>query len=771
MCNGAETVWHKYVELNGKQAYGFYCNATAQLQNSSNFIRFTQMQPNLTYVTQVKFRKCAMDFVLDQCKSVKKLNALDMSYSDYDRLNFTSGTFDNLKTINASNNRLNEISSIRFAQPSKIIEIDVSYNHIQRIDATTFANTTQLLRINLASNNLTAIDAAAFNRLAHLQSIDLSKNQLQTLEPLQNNHQLQVIWATENPISSFHCEHFVKMPAVSVFISWNRVKKLDFTCKKSTMQFRTILNGTVDAVKMHHSPITQSNDSEIHCTAGSMTQIESCTIGGRNRFRNITQLLQCFGVKFKRLMVSGSNFTATPSTLQRFTELEWLNLKDGALNEFDFRTVQHQNKLTRLDLSANHLKEVKNVQLLGQLNLIREFKISGNQLRNIREILANLKGPIKWLDLADNFVGKVNGTMFQRFKNLTTLKLSNNSLTILGDHNPFDAIKELSIFDISENDLTSMNFSILASTLHQLTRFYAKNCQLTNATGLIRLFDGQRLLELDLSGNDFGSEKFGVDTFKALVKLQYLNLNNVNLETFNFHWLLFNRELRAVKLSSNKLRSIDMTTAVLVNLKRLDVDDNELSDLNGMQRSAVPALDYMAISNNWLKCELLIRLQESFNGLKFIGEPLLHQKHGQNCYFNIRQTMHERKIYYGISILMAIAIASIAMIFVTWHFYCRKPKLTPKEEILRKIRQSMRESEYFSPNFQIPDDTDRYSGVDEYNAENNDIYDTISLEKHNYDHLQFDTDPMPFDESNNENYSHIGLMNGQILARNLTSRL
>lgn len=787
LCDAAEKFWCKFTE-NGKQTYGFYCDATAadmelyeqqQQFNRTNCIQFSQMQPEMTFVTQLKFHACDFDFLLQQCKRAAFLKAIDISHSKYDRLQFDHDLFGHIKVLNVSHNRLLEISPTLFNRMSKISEIDFSYNSLQRIDAITFANASQLIRIDLSNNNLTTIDDTTFANSTHLQSIDLHRNQIQTLQPLQNIRQLQVIRATENPLTLFDCDDFAKMDTINVSISWNRMKKLNLACKKSTTPFRVISNGTAELVVLHHNAqISLANDSEIHCTAGSMTHIESCTIAGRNKFKNIAQLLECFGAKIKRITLSGKvlDGSSTPTlatAFQRFTELEWLNLKDAALSEFDLRTIQQQTHLLRLDLSQNDLKELKNPSLLLRFNWLREFKISGNQIRNVQEIIASLKDSIKWLDLSDNFVGNVNASTFQRLENLTTLKLSNTSLAMSED-NPFRAIKNLSIFDVSQNNLSAVDFSRLAGTLRQLTRLYAANCRLSNATDLIRYLGEQQLLELDLSGNDLAAEKFTVDTFKRLTKLQHLHLNDANLRTFDFDWLQYNRELRALKLSDNQLHSIEMTTmTVMKGLKRLDLDGNDLVRLNALKRSNVPQLDYLAISKNRFECDHLIQVQQIFAGVKLIGNPLQHQKHGENCYLNAmnrtKRGIDERKIY-AISILIAIVFISLAMILVTWFFCCRKPKLTRSEEMLKRIRQSMRESEYFVPNFQIPDD--EHYDVDELqDANNDDIYDEISLRKNDYDHLHFDTDPMPFDDDNNDNYLHVGLINGRIASRNVTSRL
>lgn len=761
-CDAADIFWCKFTE-NGEQTYGFYCGGTAvsdakshqkedqpQHPNNTNCLQFSRIQPNLTLVTQLKFHKCDFDFVIQQCKSAEYLNVIDISYSDYQHLNFADFAFHHLEVVNASNNNL------------------------QRIDANTFANATQLLRIDLSRNNLTSIDTAAFTTLIHLEWIDLSKNQIQTLESLQNNRKLRTIRAMENPISSFDCNNFAKMNNVSVFISWNRIKKFELTCKKPTTQFRVISNATNELVALHNNAIT-SSVSEIYCSAGSMTQIDSCAIAGRNRLENITQFLQCLGTKIKRLTLSGTNArnSLDSATFQRFVVLEWLNLKDTSLSEFDIHALQRQmNTLTQLDISQNRLTELKSASLLGSFNSLREFKASGNQIQNTQGIIANLRESIKWLDLADSFVGEINATTFQRFENLTTLKLSNTSLTFSGNRNPFHAIKNLNILDLSENDLSALDFSILASTLSQLTRFYAVNCHLTNATNVIQYLGEQQLLELDLSSNNFTDETVTVHTFKRLKKLQYLHLNGVNLRTFDFNWLKYNQELRVVKLSNNELHSIHIET-VMVNLKRLDLDGNDLINLNDMKRSILPQLDYLAISRNNFECNELMELQKNLAGVKFIGEPLQQQKHGRNCCLNldIQPVMNDRSKY-AIIIAITIVIVSLAMIMMTYLFFCRKPKLTRSEKILKKIRQSMRDSEYFVPNFQIPDDNDGPYDMDGCFNENNDVYETISLGKHEYDHLQFDTDPKPFnDDDDDENYLHIGLMNAQIPSRNLTSRL
>lgn len=778
LCDAVVQFWCKFSE-NGLHTNGYYCDSTPEEFEQQHGIdsycsQFMQSQPNVTFVSQFKFRKCDFDFINQKCKRAEYLRVMDISYSNLDRLNFEPNLFDGLKVLNASHNRLTEVSPTL----PKLSEVDFSYNKLQHIDANTFANASQLIRIGLSNNNLTTIDDAAFTALIHLQSINLSGNQIQTLEPLQNNRQLQIIRAIDNPISTFDCDYFTKMDTISVLISWNRLKKLNLACKKSTTPLRVISNGTAELIVLHHSAISQANDSEIHCTAGSMTHIESCTITGRNTFRNVTQLLTCFGAKLKRLTLSGIilNRTATAaltSTFQRFTELEWLNMKDTALTEFDFRAIQHQIHLMRLDLSLNNLSELKNPSLLLRFSLLREFKVFGNQIQNTAEIIASLKESLKWLDLSDNFVGMVNRSTFQRLEYLTTLKLSNTSLMLPGNQNPFEVIKNLSIFDVSQNNLSAVNFGQLAGTLGQLTRFFAANCQLSNASNVIRYLGEQQLLELDLSGNDFSGGKFTDDTFKRLTKLQNLHLNDANLRSFNLDKLRFNREIRALKLSDNKLQSIEMRIA-MENLKRLDLDGNELIHLDGL-RSMMPQLDYLAISKNRLECEYLIQLQRIFAGVKLIGDPFQHQKHRKNCYLKMNNNqvgmgMNERKKY-AIGLLIAIAVMPIAMIFVTWFFCCRKPKLTRSEETLKRIRQSMRDSEYFVPNFRIPDEDDEDEHLEDL-QENNEIYEEIPLEKqHDYDHLHRSTDPMPFEDDSNENYLHIGLINGRISSRNVTNRL
>lgn len=96
------------------------------------------------------------------------------------------------------------------------------------------------------------------------------------------------------------------------------------------------------------------------------------------------------------------------------------------------------------------------------------FNISGNQLRNVYDVIEFFESSVEILDLSFNFLGNLNSITFSRFRNLRNLILSHSNLTYI----PLNAFLELSllrILDLSHNDLSSLDFGDkVFSQLHTL---------------------------------------------------------------------------------------------------------------------------------------------------------------------------------------------------------------------------------------------------------------------------------------------------------------
>ena len=113
----------------------FYCtnfDGTTPVNCSMAFY-FTLESYNKSKVTHLKAGGCGDDRISWLVDEIPNLRSLDISHSgivSLDTLNLTSGQ---LKKVNASYNRLSEISRSFFAHIPNVTEVDFSHNHLHGI--------------------------------------------------------------------------------------------------------------------------------------------------------------------------------------------------------------------------------------------------------------------------------------------------------------------------------------------------------------------------------------------------------------------------------------------------------------------------------------------------------------------------------------------------------------------------------------------------------------------------------------------------------------
>lgn len=563
-------------------------------------------------IQHFKARRCHPSSVLATINNLRNLISVDISYCGFETLDYFASNQERLTKINASHNGLN-VTESGLAGVS-VTEIDLSYNKLDRIESDAFGGAVQLLKIHLSHNSISFLADDAFTSLTNLEFIDLSHNNIHWIDMFRNNKKLKTLLVANNPIFSIDCNNFLKMSSVSVILSWQNVRYLYTNCEGT--QFHVFLNSKHEAIV--------PGSREIHCNEQGFEEIQQFT-AGRNKIENVSKMMQCFGATLKELHLSG-NFVGKLNTtiFNRFTNLEWLSLSDTTLLDFNFDMLEMQKKLERLDVSFNNLKSVNPMALENFKNL-SHFIAAGSQLENTLEIIQHLMPSMKYLDLSGNLVGKVNASTFEKLGSLETLKLNNTNL-VIADVNPFEQLKSLNTLDLSKNHLNNVNFSMLSTTLNGLIEFNAANCRIEDILDVVRHL-GVALSMLDLSGNHLASARLNTDSFKALINLNYLDLSCTNIEHFNFSAFKYQMQLRFLNISYNRLRNADLAefTGALV---KLDLEGNDLIEIGNFSRSQFPQLESLAISENQFSCEFLRRFRREWDGLKFINDPM-KQKHRQ----------------------------------------------------------------------------------------------------------------------------------------------
>lgn len=110
----------------------------------------------------------------------KHAKELNISYSNYGKLDSLKLNSKTLEKINVSHNRIVEIPKNFFKNTPNLIEIDFPYNSLNITDSDIFKWTNKLIKIDLSNNQLKSILNEAFVNLTHLKFLDLRNNRIQT---------------------------------------------------------------------------------------------------------------------------------------------------------------------------------------------------------------------------------------------------------------------------------------------------------------------------------------------------------------------------------------------------------------------------------------------------------------------------------------------------------------------------------------------------------------------------------------------------------------
>lgn len=585
----------------------------------------------------LKFQKCDSADVLNTTKLYPNIRTLDISNSDYNTIDWLNVQLNNLMHLNASHNKIENITNLLHQFVPHIKTMDLSHNKLHTITIDSFGTLNELIDINLSNNLLQHINADAFSKIAtNLEHIDLSNNNLVGIPELPACKKLRILHLEENTIKNFTCQRIPWRESLSaIYLSWTYVERFDGSEHCTDKEFRVIWNGDEEGILRTTNGSTVTY--ELHCNQQSFRNLRSFR-AGRNAFVNIVTLIGSFDSTLNELDVSGNAIGQWDQMeLKRFNDLRKLALRDTQLKYFNLDMIESARFLQSLDISNNHLDQVQSISTLRIFGYLSYFNVSGNQFQydTTLKILNYLTPVVEVLDLSDSYVGKLYAGTFDNFVQgggYTTLKilhLRNTNLAFADDRNPFEQLNHLHSLDISRNNLSDVNFRTLSDTLIKLHSFEAANCGLKDPLNVVQYF-GQALEKLSLSGNRIDGGRINEDAFQALNNLNHLNLSATELQKFDFKTIVRQEWLQTLDISKNQLPWIDLNELPhFTHLKNLYLNDNKLPKLDGFKPNESPDVS-LALAQNQIPCMYLKRLKFNYPNVKYIGHQL-NQKHGDDC--------------------------------------------------------------------------------------------------------------------------------------------
>ncbi|XP_033099069.1 uncharacterized protein LOC117102770 [Anneissia japonica] len=337
--------------------------------------------------------------------------------------------------------------------------------------------------------------------------------------------------------------------------------------------------------------------------------------------------------------IDGSLFV---SLLGITSKLQSLSMSNGSLSckvtggpLYDhFLGYKHElrlnsNNLHKLEISGNTLININGLTLAALLITsklksltLNNCSLSGAIMNNMmRECCSKrVKLDLKKLDISDNDLSNIDGSSLASLlviaPTLSNLKVSNCSLSgvIVNDMMQECCRKgvklELKEIDISDNNISNIDGSLfvsllgIASNLNSLSMSNGSlSCKVTSGS-LYNHFFGYNH-ELKISGNILIN--INGSSLAALLitsKLTSLTLNNCSLSGAIMNDMMRECSSKGVNLSGaimNNMMRECCSKGVKLDLKKLDISDNDLSNIDGSSLASLlviaPTLSNLKVSN------------------------------------------------------------------------------------------------------------------------------------------------------------------------------
>ena len=230
-----------------------------------------------------------------------------------------------------------------------------------------------------------------------------------------------------------------------------------------------------------------------------------------------------------------------------------INLSSNSLSYLPKEIFQIFRKtLINLNLQGNRFESLQRNSFLRSLQQLRILDLSGNRLKMLwKENFRGLKR-LKTLIVRENQLTHLSYATFRHCRMMTTLDLSDNQISSI-DFNAFHLLNYLKILLLNNNPLGQRSLSNhLLKPLTNLQYLDLENTQLENLSSFLFVHN-QRLRSIKLRRNTFHLNMTLKRTFckaNSLIEIDLVNTNIQTLDICTYHQL---PSLRRLYLMSNPL--------------------------------------------------------------------------------------------------------------------------------------------------------------------------------------------------------------------------
>ncbi|KAL3125683.1 hypothetical protein niasHT_009770 [Heterodera trifolii] len=492
-------------------------------------------------------------------EGLKTLRIVDLERNNITKLGtHWAGQLEAEVDLRLALNRVDQLAEGAFDAFRRFERVDLSHNQVNSIDERAFRSVVSLSELDLGSNALPQIPQNAFLRFSHsLRRLNLEQNRFselpQALQPLSSLQQLNLngnrIGALDEKVLAGFRANLSELS-----LARNMLERIPSHAIQGMVSLRSLdlSNNAIDSVgKMAFGSfdgLSTSGVSSLQRLSLAGNQIRELTNSGAFIYLSNLVHLDLSHNRIGRL---------TKDVFERLDSLEWLSLDFNKMLEFPRNTLSPLNRLKHLSMESNLLQMLPNYAFqLSSINAKMFHSTSAIQIR--------------WLNLANNRINRMETAAFQNLPNLERLYLSNNRLTTLPTQ-ILSSLKNLRQLSLAHNDINETQESAFANLPH--------------------------LEELTMAHNRLRTIKEGV--FDKVPSLSRLDLSHNRIEAFDLDFLGPTQvyQLRVLDLSFNVIRKLEIQSAKH-SLRSLDINNNQLEFVHAQIFQGFEQLRSVDLSHN-----------------------------------------------------------------------------------------------------------------------------------------------------------------------------
>lgn len=262
---------------------------------------------------------------------------------------------------------------------------------------------------------------------------------------------------------------------------------------------------------------------------------------------------------------------------KNFARLLGLDLSGNGLQQLDRNSFRKSVRLRSLNLSRNQIQDLPR-NVLDDLTELTELNLSFNRIDDFSKnpkIFDNLR-QLRSLDLSNNSITIIVRQLFVGLQNLRVINLASNQLNVLPYH-VFEQLQSVEVIDLSHNRIVSVenSFFLHNINLKTLNLRYNKIHKVDDNS-----FYGLReLRNLDLSYNEMWNIR--QNAFDTLENLENLNLDHNRIDLLSANLFLSLKKLKTLDLSDNNIQLLPYGIfAHQYQLEMLRMDNTKLVKLS-----------------------------------------------------------------------------------------------------------------------------------------------------------------------------------------------